>query len=219
LAKIAPSILSADFSHLGEDVKRAEQAGADYLHIDIMDGHFVPNLTIGPPVVSSLRPMTSLPFDVHLMITDPDKYIPGFAGAGADIITVHAETGFHLHRTVTFIKSEGKQAGCALNPSTPLSSIENVMEELDLLLIMTVNPGFGGQKFLTSMLDKIRGARTLISDNGYKTLIEVDGGINLNNVGDAVEAGADIFVAGNAAFKGEGTIEENIKGLKEAGKS
>ncbi|UCH88851.1 MAG: ribulose-phosphate 3-epimerase [Thermoplasmata archaeon] len=215
MAKIAPSILSADFSHLGEDVKRVVSAGADLLHIDIMDGSFVPNISIGPLVVKSLRPITEIPFDVHLMISDPDKYIPEFVSAGADIITVHAETGHHLHRTISLIKSQEKQAGLAINPATPLNIIEPVLPDLNLILIMTVNPGFGGQKFITSMLDKIRSARKLINEGGFDIQLEVDGGINRENVAEVVEAGADIYVAGNAAFKGEGTIEENIKTLKE----
>lgn len=214
MARIAPSILSADFANLGSAVRRADAAGADLLHIDVMDGHFVPNITIGPLVVKAIRKETEITFDVHLMITEPDSYVEDFAAAGADIITVHAETGRHLHRTIGFIKDQGKHAGCALNPATPLSAVQNVLGELDLLLIMTVNPGFGGQKFLTSMLPKISKAAELIKDNGYKTQLSVDGGINIDNVASAINAGADIFVAGNAVFKGEGTIEENIAALK-----
>jgi ribulose-phosphate 3-epimerase len=214
MARIAPSILSADFSNLGSAVRRADAAGADLLHIDVMDGHFVPNITIGPLVVKAIRKETEITFDVHLMITNPDDYIKEFAEAGADIITVHAETGYHLHRTVGFIKDQGRHAGCALNPATPLSAVENVLSELDLLLIMTVNPGFGGQKFLNSMLSKISRAAELIKENGYKTQLSVDGGINVDNVGSVIKAGADIFVAGNAVFKGEGTLEENIAELK-----
>jgi ribulose-phosphate 3-epimerase len=214
MARIAPSILSADFSKLGDHVLRAEQAGADLLHIDIMDGHFVPNISIGPLVVKALRPVSKLPFDVHLMISEPDKYIPDFIIGGADYITVHAETGRHLHRTVELIKSGGKKAGVALNPATSLRSIESILTDLDLLLIMTVNPGFGGQKFIPSMLDKIKNARELIDTQGYKIELEVDGGINRENVSKVVEAGADIFVAGNAVFGGDGNIEDNIRSLK-----
>ena len=218
MAKIAPSILSADFGNLADAVKKVDKAEADMLHIDIMDGHFVPNISIGPAVVAALRPVTKMTFDVHLMISEPDKYIPDFAEAGADIITVHAETGYHLHRTVQFIKDQGKHAGIALNPATPLSAVEQLLGELDLLLIMTVNPGFGGQKFLAPMLSKISKARALIDDGGHTTQLQVDGGINEDNVAEAVNAGADIFVAGNAVFKGKGTIEENIRALKEASK-
>jgi ribulose-phosphate 3-epimerase len=198
--QIAPSILSADFSRLGEEIKAVEKAGADLIHVDIMDGHYVPNLTIGPGVVSSLRKTTSLPFDVHLMIEDPDRYIDAFADAGSNILTVHAEAVVHLHRTVHYIKGKGIRAGVSLNPSTPLSCIEEILPDIDLLLIMTVNPGFGGQKFIAGMLPKIRKARELAQSRGLGLAIEVDGGVTPDNIGILAEAGADIFVAGAAVF-------------------
>jgi ribulose-phosphate 3-epimerase len=217
VVKLSPSILSADFSKLGEAVQILDKSRADLVHIDIMDGHFVPNITIGPDVVKSLRNLTGKTFDVHLMIIDPDKYIPDFVKAGSDIITVHAETGYHLHRTVTFIKSHQVQAGIALNPATPLSAIDReLFEELDLLIVMTVNPGFGGQKFIESMLQKIRQAHDIIHEGGYKTQLEVDGGINRENAARVIEAGADILVAGNAVFGGNGDVEGNINALKDA---
>ncbi|OPY10147.1 MAG: Ribulose-phosphate 3-epimerase [Syntrophaceae bacterium PtaB.Bin038] len=198
--QIAPSILSADFSRLGEEIRAVEKAGADLIHVDIMDGHYVPNLTIGPGVVSSLRKTTALPFDVHLMIEDPDRYIDAFAAAGSDILTVHAEAVVHLHRTVHYIKGKGIRAGVSLNPSTPLSCIEEILPDIDLLLIMTVNPGFGGQKFIPGMLPKIRKARELAQSRGLGPAIEVDGGVTPDNIGTLAEAGADIFVAGAAIF-------------------
>jgi ribulose-phosphate 3-epimerase len=197
---IAPSILSADFSRLGEEIIAVEEAGADWIHLDVMDGHFVPNLTIGPGVVASLRKTTGLPFDVHLMISDPDRYIDAFAAAGSDYITVHAEAATHLHRTITYIRGKGKKAGVALNPATPLSHIEPVLTDLDLLLIMTVNPGFGGQKFISSMIAKIRAAKELIASQAPQVLLEVDGGITAGNIGAVAAAGAAAFVAGAAVF-------------------
>jgi len=211
--KIAPSILSADFSRLGEEIKAVEKAGADLIHVDIMDGHYVPNLTIGPGVVSSLRKTTALPFDVHLMIEDPDRYIDAFADAGSNILTVHAEAVVHLHRTVHYIKGKGIRAGVSLNPSTPLSCIEEILPDIDLLLIMTVNPGFGGQKFIAGMLPKIRKARQLAQSRGLGLAIEVDGGVTPDNIGTLAEAGADIFVAGAAIF-GSPSYSDTIGKMK-----
>jgi len=204
--RIAPSILSADFSCLGEEVRAIAAAGADYIHIDVMDGHFVPNLTIGPVVVEALRPHCDLPFDVHLMISPADPYIPAFAEAGADIMTVHPEAGPHLHRTVQLIKSLGKKAGVSLNPATPPDHVDGVLADIDLVLVMTVNPGFGGQKFIMSQLDKIRTLRQRIDQttagNGRAIDLEVDGGINAETAKLAIEAGADVLVAGTASFAG-----------------
>lgn len=211
--QIAPSILSADFSRLGEEIKAVEKAGADLIHVDIMDGHYVPNLTIGPGVVTSLRKTTALPFDVHLMIEDPDRYIDAFADAGSNILTVHAEAVVHLHRTVHYIKGKGIRAGVSLNPSTPLSCIEEILPDIDLLLIMTVNPGFGGQKFIAGMLPKIRKARELAQSRGLGLAIEVDGGVTPDNIGTLAEAGADIFVAGAAIF-GSPSYSDTITRMK-----
>ena len=200
--RIAPSILSADFAKLGEEIQAIDAAGADCIHVDIMDGHFVPNLTIGPAVVAALRPHTNLPFDVHLMIHPADPYIAAFAEAGADIITVHPESGPHLHRTLQLIKSFGKKAGVALNPGTPIAAMEHVFEEIDLVLAMTVNPGFGGQAFLRSQLKKIRNLRKKIDAIGRDIALEVDGGINVETAAEAITAGADLLVAGTATFEG-----------------
>ncbi len=200
MIKIAPSILSADFSRLGADVQAVDQAGADYIHVDVMDGHFVPNITIGPLVVAALRKITTKPLDVHLMIANPDLYIPEFAGAGADIITVHQEAVPHLHRTVQLIKSLGKKAGVSLNPATPVEALDVILDELDLVLVMSVNPGFGGQAFIPSALDKIRVLRQRITRRGLATELEVDGGIKLDNIRTVVAAGADVLVAGSAVF-------------------
>lgn len=197
---IAPSILSADFARLGDEIAAVEAAGADLLHVDVMDGHFVPNLTIGPPIVESLRKVTALPLDVHLMVTNPDAVIPDFAQAGANYLTVHTETCPHLHRTVQCIKERGVKAGVTLNPSTSLSTLEEVVADVDLVLIMSVNPGFGGQSFIPSCLDKIRRARQLLDRIGSHALLEVDGGIKIENVGDVLKAGADVLVAGSAIF-------------------
>jgi ribulose-phosphate 3-epimerase len=200
--KIAPSILAADFAKLGEEVRAVTEAGADYIHVDVMDGHFVPNISIGPQMVKALRPHTKLPLDVHLMISPVDPYIKEFADAGADIITVHPEAGPHVHRTVQLIKSLGKKAGVSLNPGSPLSLIEHILGDIDLILVMTVNPGFGGQSFIDAQRAKMREARALIDRVGRPIELEVDGGINGQTAALAVEAGADVLVAGTAAFAG-----------------
>ncbi len=203
MIKIAPSILSADFSRLGEDIQAVDRAGADYIHVDVMDGHFVPNITIGPLVVEALRKVTAKPLDVHLMIENPDLYIAEFAKAGADIITVHQEAVSHLHRTVQLIKSLGKKAGVSLNPATPVETLDVILDELDLVLVMSVNPGFGGQAFIPSALDKIRALRQRITQRGLATEIEVDGGVKIDNIRQVVAAGADVLVAGSAVFNTE----------------
>ncbi|WP_353683947.1 ribulose-phosphate 3-epimerase [Thermodesulfovibrio sp. 3907-1M] len=197
---IAPSILSADFGRLAEEVKLAEQAGADMIHIDVMDGCFVPNITIGPLVVEAVKNATALPLDVHLMIVSPEKYIDDFVKAGADIITVHVEACVHLHRTVWQIKEHGTKAGVSLNPATSLSSIEEIMQDIDLILIMSVNPGFGGQQFIPSSIDKINRAKKMVLSRGCSAMIEVDGGVKLENAKEIVRAGADILVIGSAFF-------------------
>ena len=197
---IAPSILSAAGARLGEEINAVEKAGADWIHVDVMDGHFVPNITMGPAIISSLRKTTRLPFDVHLMIENPDSYIESFATAGADIITVHMEAARHLHRTIDFIKKLGKKAGVSLNPATPLALLEEILPDIDLLLIMTVNPGFGGQQFIPNMLPKITKAANLLSALPNKPLLEVDGGVNLQNIKTIAQAGARVLVAGNAVF-------------------
>jgi len=200
--KIAPSILSADFAKLGEAVADVTSAGADYIHVDVMDGHFVPNITIGPCVVKDLRAHSNLPFDVHLMIENPDLYIKEFADSGADIITVHAEACVHLDRTISLIKSFGKKAGVSLVPSTPANVLDYVISEIDLVLVMTVNPGFGGQSFISSQLSKIKQIRKMIDETGRAIDLEVDGGINAETASLAISAGADVLVAGSATFKG-----------------
>ena len=198
---IAPSILSADFSRLGQEIADVVHGGADVIHVDVMDGHFVPNITIGPLVVEAARRATDKPLDVHLMIADADSYIDRFAEAGADWITVHVEACTHLQRTISRIKELGLKAGAVLNPATSLSSLDFILEELDLVMLMSVNPGFGGQKFITSCLDKIRYLRKTINEKKLETHIEIDGGVNENTIGDISDAGADIFVAGSAIFK------------------
>lgn len=210
---IAPSILSADFSVLGEEIAAVEAAGADWIHIDVMDGHFVPNITMGPGVVKSLRKMTVLPFDVHLMIENPEQYIQPFAEAGSDRITVHMEASIHLHRTVSQIKELGLKAGVSLNPATPLSFVESILTDIDLLLIMTVNPGFGGQQFIKTMLPKIRQARELIDRFAPAVLLEVDGGVTLTNMPAILKAGADVLVAGASIF-GSGNYRDTIGKMK-----
>jgi ribulose-phosphate 3-epimerase len=200
MVKIAPSILSANFLKLGEEIKAAEAAGADMLHIDIMDGHFVPNITIGPSIVESIRKITSIPLDVHLMIEEPDRYLRDFIKAGADYLTVHYEASIHLHRTVQRIKESGVKAGVSLNPATPVWSLEHILPDADLALLMSVNPGFGGQNFIPQVIDKIKILKKLLAEQRLSTLIEVDGGIKLDNALDIISAGADVLVMGSAFF-------------------
>ncbi|MDP2755760.1 MAG: ribulose-phosphate 3-epimerase [Nitrospirota bacterium] len=200
MVKIAPSILSANFLKLGEEIKAAEAAGADMLHIDIMDGHFVPNITIGSSIVKSIRKITPLPLDVHLMIEEPDKYLRDFIKAGADYLTVHYEASVHLHRTIQRIKESGIKAGVSLNPATPIWSLEHILPDADIALLMSVNPGFGGQDFIPQIIDKIKTLKNLLREKGFPTLIEVDGGVKLENAADIISAGADILVMGSAFF-------------------
>ena len=215
--KIAPSILSADFARLGEEVRAITGAGADYVHVDVMDGHFVPNLTIGPGVVKALRPHSDLVFDVHLMISPVDAYVPSFAEAGADIITIHPEAGPHPHRTVQLIKSLGKKAGLSLNPGTPVEAVDNLLPDIDLILVMSVNPGFGGQSFIESQLAKIAALRERIDASGRAIELEVDGGINFETAPRAIAAGADVLVAGTATFQnGPQAYADNIRRLRGA---
>jgi len=215
--RLAPSILSADFARLGEEVRAIAAAGADYIHVDVMDGHFVPNLTIGPAVVKALRPHAALPFDVHLMIAPVDPYVGEFAAAGADIITVHPEAGPHLHRTLQLIKSLGKKAGVALNPATPVAAVEQVLDIVDLVLVMSVNPGFGGQSFIAAELEKLRALRRRLDAVERAIDLEVDGGINAETAAAAVAAGADVLVAGSASFAGgPASYAANLQRLRSA---
>ncbi|WP_053362121.1 ribulose-phosphate 3-epimerase [Bacillus sp. FJAT-27251] len=200
MVKIAPSILSADFARLGEEIRDVEQGGADYIHVDVMDGHFVPNITIGPLIVDAIRPVTKLPLDVHLMIENPDQYIEAFAKAGADYITVHVEACRHLHRTLQHIKSFGVKAGVVLNPATPVESIQHVIEDVDMVLLMSVNPGFGGQKFIPAVLPKIRQVKDMAASRNPGLEIEIDGGVNGETAKQCIEAGASVLVAGSAVY-------------------
>ena len=211
---IAPSILSADFSRLGSEIKAVETAGADWIHVDVMDGHFVPNLTIGPLIVEAVKRVTSLPIDVHLMIENPDKYIPAFADAGATLISVHVEASTHLNRSVELIRECGARPGVVLNPSTPLQALEWIIENVDYVLIMSVNPGFGGQAFIKSSLDKVRKLRKLIQQKKLNTLIEIDGGVNEKTISDIAAAGVDAFVAGSAIF-GSQNYQATISAMRE----
>ncbi len=213
MKKLAASILSSDFGRLAEEVKAVERAGADWIHVDVMDGHFVPNITIGPDVVRAIRKTTSLPLDVHLMIERPESYIEAFADAGAESLSVHVEATVHLHRVIQRIRELGVKSCAALNPATPLDRIQNVLSNLDMVLVMTVNPGFGGQKFISSMLSKVRRCREMIDQSGANVLLEVDGGVHSDTIGDLAEAGADVFVSGSAIFQGADYIR-NIDALK-----
>ncbi|MFB3164097.1 ribulose-phosphate 3-epimerase [Neobacillus sp. 179-C4.2 HS] len=203
MLKIAPSILSADFAKLGEEITAVEKAGADYIHVDVMDGHFVPNITIGPLIVEAIRPVTKLPLDVHLMIDNPDQYIEAFAKAGADYITVHVEACRHLHRTIHHIKSFGIKAGVVLNPATPVNTIEHILKDIDMVLLMSVNPGFGGQKFIPEVLPKIRRVKEMADSIGKEIEIEIDGGVNSETAKLCIEAGANVLVAGSAIYDQE----------------
>jgi ribulose-phosphate 3-epimerase len=216
MIKLAPSILSADFARLGEQVKEADAAGADYIHVDVMDGQFVPNITMGPVVVAAIRPVTRLPLDVHLMIKSPDKYIADYANAGADIITVHQEACTHLHRVVEQIKETGKRAGVAINPATPIGTLEEILPFVDLVLLMTVNPGFGGQSFIETMPQKVAAMRKMIDARGLNVELEVDGGIHAETAPHVVKAGAEVLVAGSAVFNSQTSVRDAIKRLRES---
>jgi len=214
MKKIAPSILSADFTKLAKEIRAVEDAKADYIHVDVMDGHFVPNITVGPFIVEAARKATRLPLDVHLMIENPDKFIPDFAKAGSDIITVHAEASRHLHRTIQIIKEHGIRAGVSLNPTTPLYYLDHILGDVDLVLLMTVNPGFSGQEFIKSCLPKIERMRKMLDEGNYKAELEVDGGIKVSNIGAAAKAGADVFVAGSAVF-GSDNYKKTIAAMRQ----
>jgi ribulose-phosphate 3-epimerase len=214
MKKLAPSILSADFSRLGEEIKAVEEAGADYIHIDIMDGHFVPNITVGPLVVETAKAVTSLPLDVHLMISEPDRYVQDFIKAGSDLLSVHVETCPHLQRTLAYIRELGGKSAAVLNPSTPISTLEYVLDDLDMVLLMTVNPGFGGQKFITTMFPKIKQMRKRIDEKNLPIELEVDGGVTLENISLISEAGADVLVAGSAVYKSK-DCRETVRRMKE----
>lgn len=213
MVKIAPSILSADFLRLGEEIRAAEEAGVDMLHLDIMDGHFVPNITIGPFVVEAIRKITRLPLDIHLMIEEPDRFIKDFIKAGADLLTVHLEASVHLHRTIHWIKESGIKAGVSLNPATPVWGLDNILHDLDLVLLMSVNPGFGGQEFIPHVLDKIKALKNIIKERGLQTLIEVDGGIKYDNAREVSMAGADILVMGSGFFNAK-DYRDLVKSLR-----
>lgn len=216
MLEIAPSILSADFARLGEEIKAVERGGADVIHFDVMDGHFVPNITVGLPVIKSLQKATRLPIDAHLMITEPARYATQFVEAGADMVSIHVEADPHLHRTLAAIKEKGAKAGIAINPATPLVSLEEALPFADFVLIMSVNPGFGGQKFIHTSLDKVRRLRQMIDARKLETRIEIDGGIERGNIAEITTAGAEIIVAGSAVFRAEEGPEEAVRILKEA---
>jgi ribulose-phosphate 3-epimerase len=216
MIKLAPSILSADFTRLGVQIAEVARAGADYIHVDVMDGHFVPNITIGAPVVAAIRPLTSLPLDVHLMIEHPERYIPEFVHAGADIITVHVEASPHLQSTIELIKKLGVKAGVSVNPPTPLSAVDEFIHHVDLVLVMSVNPGFGGQSFIPETLPRIENMRKILDARGLSAELEVDGGINADNAPEIVKAGANVLVAGNSVFRAEDGISSALQRLREA---
>jgi ribulose-phosphate 3-epimerase len=216
MIKLAPSVLSADFARLGEQIDEVARAGADYIHVDVMDGHFVPNISIGAPVVASIRAVTDLPLDVHLMIEHPERYISQFANAGADIITVHVEASPHLQGTIRAIRELGIRAGVSINPATPIGAVEEFLRQVDLVLVMSVNPGFGGQSFIPETLPRIASIRKILDDRGLSAELEVDGGINAENAPDVVEAGAEVLVAGNSIFRAQEGISGAMRRLREA---